>query len=231
MSTAIEVVPVETQSAGQPVNVFASRASSVLEYARTVVITNDEDDAAAADFLRKCKLLASEFDTFIRPVVESAHASWKRAKETENSVMAPIKEAQQIVSRTMGAYRAQIEADRQAAIALERARLKSEQNAAVADFADQLAAQGREDEARAVIAAKPEILEQDIKVADARPVTKGTATRTTWKFEITDESLLPRGYLTPDVKAIGAYVRARGLEAKIPGVRVFPETATHIRKV
>lgn len=40
-----------------------------------------------------------------------------------------------------------------------------------------------------------------------------------WTFTITDEALIPREYLTPDLQKIGAVVRAMGDQANIPGVR------------
>ena len=55
------------------------------------------------------------------------------------------------------------------------------------------------------------------------PKVEGQVSRANWKFEITDATLLPRDYLMPDEKTIGAMVRARKGETVIPGVRVYPD--------
>lgn len=42
-----------------------------------------------------------------------------------------------------------------------------------------------------------------------------------WDFDMIDENKLPRRYLTPDLKAIRASVKALGLKHGIPGINVF----------
>lgn len=53
--------------------------------------------------------------------------------------------------------------------------------------------------------------------------TEALVVQETWRFEITDESLLPREYFSPDEKKIGAVVRAMKTATNIPGVRVWSE--------
>lgn len=56
------------------------------------------------------------------------------------------------------------------------------------------------------------------------PKVSGTSVRTFWKFEIEDESKVPREYMCVDEKAIGAMVRTKKGSTSIPGVRVYSET-------
>lgn len=58
---------------------------------------------------------------------------------------------------------------------------------------------------------------------------EGISKRTIWRFEITDLAALPREYLIPDEKRIGAVVRAMKGDAQIAGVRVYPETIVAVR--
>jgi hypothetical protein len=51
----------------------------------------------------------------------------------------------------------------------------------------------------------------------------GVSTKMIWKFEVIDETLIPREYLTPDLVKIGKVVRATGNTLPIPGIRIFPE--------
>lgn len=49
----------------------------------------------------------------------------------------------------------------------------------------------------------------------------GVSFREDWKFEITDESAIPRAYLVPDQVKIGKVVRAMKQATNIPGVRAY----------
>jgi hypothetical protein len=49
------------------------------------------------------------------------------------------------------------------------------------------------------------------------------STREVWKFEITDAAQIPREYLVVDEARIRKVVQALKGDAKIPGVRVYPE--------
>lgn len=55
------------------------------------------------------------------------------------------------------------------------------------------------------------------------PKVAGVSMREVWKFEVTDESLVPREYLSVDEKKIRAVVNALKGGTKIAGVRVYPE--------
>ena len=62
-------------------------------------------------------------------------------------------------------------------------------------------------------------------IAPKIPEVKGVATVEVWKYVVEDASILPREYLIPDQVAIGAMVRAKKGDTKIPGVRVYSETS------
>jgi hypothetical protein len=49
----------------------------------------------------------------------------------------------------------------------------------------------------------------------------GTSARTNWKFRITDPDLIPRQWLVPDEREIGAYVRMHKDKAVIPGIEIY----------
>jgi hypothetical protein len=72
-----------------------------------------------------------------------------------------------------------------------------------------------------------EIPEEPVYVAPVVPeyvAPKGTTARVSWKFRVVCASQIPREFLTPDLVAIGAYVRKNKGEAKITGVEVFDES-------
>lgn len=59
--------------------------------------------------------------------------------------------------------------------------------------------------------------------AIAKPMAAGTSVRRNWKYEITDESALPRTYLVPNEQLIGAAVRSLKDKTNIPGIRVYED--------
>ena len=59
--------------------------------------------------------------------------------------------------------------------------------------------------------------------ASNRAKAEAPSVREVWRFEIEDASKLPKEFLIPDEKAIGAVVCSQKGNAKIPGVKVFVE--------
>jgi hypothetical protein len=57
----------------------------------------------------------------------------------------------------------------------------------------------------------------------------GTVIRKNWKFRIVNADLIPKQYLTPDEKAIGAHGRALGEKASIPGIEFFADESESIQ--
>jgi hypothetical protein len=66
-------------------------------------------------------------------------------------------------------------------------------------------------------------------VATAPPKIAGVYSATTWTFDITDESQVPREYLMLDLKKIGAVVRAMKDKTSIAGITARPESGMRVR--
>lgn len=58
---------------------------------------------------------------------------------------------------------------------------------------------------------------------EVAPKAEGVSTREIWKFEIVDEKLIPREWLTPDLNKIGQAARGAKDAISIPGVRIYSE--------
>lgn len=56
-----------------------------------------------------------------------------------------------------------------------------------------------------------------------KAASSGTSFRTNWKWEVEDESQIPRELMMPNDVAIGAIVRTQKDKTKIAGIRVFAE--------
>lgn len=108
----------------------------------------------------------------------------------------------------------------------ERAKVEAE-NARQAEEMRQ-----KEEEARtAVVNAVLDAPIENIRVTApaATPKIEGVSTRTQWKFEIVDASLIPSMFMMPNERAIGDYVRDQKERANIPGVRAYPDVRTIVR--
>jgi hypothetical protein len=115
--------------------------------------------------------------------------------------------------------REKAEADRRAAEAAAAAGRAEEaaKLAARAAAAEEKAAAKVDDLAvRAATTVAPVVVRDPPKVA-------GVSTREVWKFEITDSAAIPREYLVVDEARIRKVVQALKGDAKIAGVRVYPE--------
>ena len=181
-----------------------------------------EDYFEAGEHLKTCKSLADQINEFMKPIVSAAHAAHKAAKARQNEALAPIEKARTVIGRVMGAYQEEQAAARRIAEAQERARLEAEAAAARAEYEEGLMVAGRIDEAIAVHN-MPHMV-QEPNLPDDKPRVAGTAVRKTWHFEVVDPMAIPREYLVPDEKAIGAIVRARAGQVEIPGVRIYSTT-------
>jgi hypothetical protein len=72
---------------------------------------------------------------------------------------------------------------------------------------------------------------EPISLVPATPKVEGLSFSTTWKWEVTDISQVPREYMKLDESAIGGVVRAMKDKTSIPGIRVYSvQTATKTRK-
>lgn len=202
------------------------RVQAVERYAKSVTVANDDDFDLAALVLTNLKRWEKEAKEFMGPVVKAAHDAHKEAKAKENALVMPLRNALIMIGEVMGKYQEACERERVAQQAAMQAAEQEELDTETLDRATQLEEQGLKAEAKAVLAAAPKA---QVKLPSYAAKAKGTQTRRTWKFEIVDASLIPREYLVPDEKKIGAVVRALKDSACIYGVRVYSETAVSAR--
>ena len=139
-----------------------------------------------------------------------------------------LKEARAAVEQQINSFRRAEEAKRREA-AQRAAELAEKERIRLERLADKAAERG--DVAKAAeFEDRAEHMAEAVNVPVApmaRP--EGVTVRENWTFQITDESLLPRQYLIPDLKAIGAIGKALKSRAEIPGVRFYNDESTVVR--
>lgn len=195
------------------------RALTMPEQARAIEISDAPSFEKAGEFLVDVKTLRKAISDHHQPVIEAAHKAHKAALAAKKSYDEPLAEAERIVKGSMTTYQREEERKRrelEAKLRAEAQKLEDERRLAKAE---ELEKAGNSAAAEAVIE-KP-VVAPAISVAPAAPKVAGVSTRKSWDFRITDESLIPREYLSVDEKKIRGVVRALGAEAKIAGVEVF----------
>lgn len=157
-----------------------------------------------------------------------AEEKLRKQAEAEEAKKRAIKEAQEVK------WRAEEEAKRKEAARLE-AIAANAKNEKARKAAEEAAAKARaEADKAAKIADERRKQAEDVQVI--APVlsstvnkTDGIGARKNWKFEVIDESLIPRKYLTPDILQIGKEVRAAGDTLSISGIRIYSEDKEVVR--
>lgn len=171
--------------------------------------------------------LKKEINQYYEPHVKNAHKVHKDLTIARKTLTDPLDQVIREGERKNGTYmqklREETDRARREAEQDERDRIKAENE----ERAQSLEAAGMDDEAAEIRATERVLRTPNVEVYDlTQEIKQGTRTRTNWKFNIEDESKIPREYMIPDLKAIGAHGRSRKEKAEIPGVNFYPETLT-----
>jgi hypothetical protein len=154
---------------------------------------------------------------FAAEVLTETKQSWKRIEEKRKEITAPLNEALRAVNAlfkpALGFYE---KCERLIKGKMTDAHAKSET----------AARQALEAAGAAAAAGDAEGLSDALAGHDAAvlfPQADGIQYRSSWKFEIIDESKIPREFMTPNLRMIQGVVLQQKSAAEIPGVRVFEE--------
>lgn len=182
-----------------------------------VVVTNAIEYQKAAAFLIEIDTAAKAIEEtrkdFTRPLDELKKQWMDRFRPHIERLV----DAKATVARAMQTWRS--EQERMARAEQDRLRKEAEEKRkseidAALDKKDLAAARD--------IASAPVIAPTIIPTI---PTVKGVTTRTDWRFEVIDPSLVPREYLMIDEKALQAVATSRKNTAQVSGVRFFPVEA------
>jgi len=195
--------------------------------AKTFVIVTDDHYNDAGEKLKQANRIAVTIDSTFDPIIKKAHEAHKQALNTKKTFSEPLIVAINRIKETMIGYKkkkdAEAEAERRRLDAIARKEQEEKQIRDAQDLADQ----GRTQEAEAT-------LDQNVFVAPAvvesAPVVSGISYRETWKVVIENPALVPREYCIPDEKAIGAIARSMKGRVQIPGVEIYVEKTMAVSK-
>jgi hypothetical protein len=201
---------------------LATERDSLVERAAKYEVINAETYGVAGSLLRAIKTLGTQISGAFAEPIRLAHEAHKAGLRARDKYLKPVQEAERTVKGRMATWHQAEEQKRRA----EQARLEQEARARAEDArlaeAINVEAEGNQEAAEALLAA-PVAVEPPPRVADNVPKVEGVATRMLWRWQIVAAGAIPREYLIPDEKKIGATVRSMGPLARIPGVKTWEE--------
>lgn len=199
-----------------------SEITTLEAFAASYAVTTAEQFQAGASDLARVKGMQKKLEETRTGITGPMNDALAKVNAFFKAPAAKLKAIEDLIKGKLSAYHAEQERIRakEQAEADERARKERDRVEAQARKA---AESGKVEKAaqleqRAATVVAPIIQREAPKVA-------GLQMREAWKFQVTDPSLVPREYLVVDEKKIRGVVMALKGEAKIPGVRVYSETA------
>jgi len=197
----------------------------MVQNAKAVIVNNQDDYQYAVEVLRGIKELKKKFDDRYMPIKIKTYEAYKLAMNNIKDYEVPLNEAERTIKSSMSIYVSKKEAERQAEA--NRIRKEAEERARELLKKDLEECGLNKKEAKEE-AAKIEVETPEIKIEDETKVS-GISYRENWKFTIEDVSKIPREYMIPDEKKIGAIARAMKGNIEIPGIKIFSEKVPVIR--
>ena len=203
-----------------------------VEKITSLVVKDNEGNAIATELLQSNKALQAKVHDTFDPICDKAHKSWKEAVSQRDKFLKPLQDAERTVKNKISAFiMEQQRIAREAQDKLDAARRKEEEKQRAALEAKALKAEekGNTEKAEELREKKEEVFIPAAIVQNTVEKVNGQTSRTTYDFEIVDETLIPRKYLIVDDKKIRQMVKTFGKEASIPGVRIYPKVVVSIR--
>jgi len=211
-----------------------NEVSPVVKQANEMTVTNADQYAAGADFLKSVKSVKDKVTAYFEPMKSKAHATWKEICDQEKTLLDPLRLAEETAKRKLLSWK--IEDDRRRAeeqrrlqaIAEEQARKERER---LEKQAEKLKTpelrEERMDQAANIIAPV-------VEVQSAVPDIKGISVRKTWKAQLTDKVEFVKAavsdptlmaMLIVDISALDKIAKATKGGVNYPGVRFYEEAS------
>ena len=206
-----------------------SKVTTSLDYAKSLQITNDTICQEAIDYEHGLSALIKEIEATFGPHKEAAHKTWKGLVAEEKRHVDPVEEAKRLIKSKRITYDTEQTRIRKA----EEARLQAEARrmAEEAALRDALAAEaeGRPEEAEAIIAEPVSV--PTVTIAKTTPSAGvGGAIREVWSAEVYDlhalvsaivEGKASMGLIEPNQAALNGLARSLKSNMRVAGVRAI----------
>jgi hypothetical protein len=208
-----------------------SKEVTAIEFqAESIIIQDDADYQQAAEFGRTIKQKAAEVVEFFKPMKDSAYKAHKEICDREKMMLTPLKNAENILKKTMSAYALEQERKRKALEEEMRRKAEEEANRKIEE-AIALEEQGKIEEAEAAMldAQITDSVARGATLVVEKPKAEGVSVSKDWEIVSINDAIVPLKVagvtIRPvDEKAVMRLIRASKGTVSIPGV-VYKETA------
>jgi hypothetical protein len=187
-------------------------AEQILALAKSVTIKTQDQYENAALTLKDIKAKAARLEEERKKITTPLDTAKKAVMDLFRKPTDFLAEAERIIKGSMITYsneqeRLRLEAERKA----QEAAKKEEERKGNTEKAEDLRQQAQE-----TFVPAPAVQSSFQKAA-------GTQERIVWKYKITDVNQIPREWMIPDEKAIGAAIRSSSGKVKIAGIEAYSE--------
>ena len=210
--------------------------SAVEAQANAVVVKNDIDYQAAAEFGRMLKKKSAEVSEFFKPLKDAAHKTHKQICDREKAMLKPIAAAERAVKASMGKY-VMWKLEEQQRIEEQLRRQAQEESDRLLDQAAALESSGNAQQANAMFANAQMVdaAARNIALERNAPKADGISTTTDWQIVSIDAAQVPVDVagcvIRPvDESAVMKLIRASKGKVNIPGIKYQAIAKVAIRK-
>lgn len=218
----MQIAPVDVSEARQAMQDTAV----MLDESTGIIVVDQKSYEDAGMFLRKVKAKSQELDSRRKLITRPLDQAKKAVMDLFRDPIDLLAKAESNLKRSMLAYTQEQERKRQEAERKAQEAARKEEEAkrrkleARADKAeakgDTEKAESLREQAEEVHVPRPIVVPQVNRVA-------GISERKVWKYRIIDVNKIPREYMIPNEKAIGALARQTNGSIVIPGVEFYTE--------
>lgn len=217
MATAQDLEPVDEQRLGKEVTDIEFQAEAL-------VVSSEDDYKAAGEFGVMLKRKAAQVVSFFKPMKDSAYQAHKAVCDREKAMLAPLKNAETIVKKSMAAYVEEQERKRRELEEAQRRAAEAERERKLRE-AEELEAAGDKEGAESAISEAVIMDEASTYSVPAfgKPKAAGVSTTKDWEITGIDPKAVPLVFsgveLRPvDTAAVMRLIRASKGKIEIPGI-------------
>lgn len=218
----LDIAPIDVSGAEES----AKEAVSILQTAKGVVISTNDQYVSAGEMLKTIKSFAKTIDEARKKITRPLDDAKANVMNLFRGPSDALAEAEKIVKNSMTAFYNKQEEIRleQERKAQEAARKEEERKKkALDERANKAEANGDLEKAAELREKKEEVFVPRPVVASSMAKVGGVAMKDIWRFRIVNQSLIPREYLVINEPMLRTVAQATKGALSIPGVEFFAE--------
>lgn len=202
------------------------QAPTLVARAEAFLVDSAEHLQEAADFLRTVKSARKKLADELKEPVSQAYRAHQSIVALRKRHDSPLASAETIVKRKVADYQNEQERLRRAEEHRRQDELRKREEEKRLEAAQELEDAGHSADADTLLE-QPIVTPPVVIPAPAKP--EGVSERQIWKHRVVNESLIPRGFLMVNDRALAEIARTGREGACVAGVEFYPETVVAVK--